>query len=116
MDQDDHRIFLAGLHFYGRDKPSLNAKSIVRPLEVLCLTPRGCLSRVIRGQLSPFADRSSPNFGGCFIAAPDGGGCLAIFGKGEVGEVAKGVKAFGAFPDCADRVKVARASSLRSST
>src|SRR6266566_9250285 len=103
MDQDDHRIFFAGLHpatAGRREKPSLNPEPIVRPLEVLGLTPRGSLSRVVSRQLSPFTDRPSPNFGRCFIGAPDGGGCLAILGEGKVREIAKGVKAFGAFPDC----------------
>src|SRR6266571_4954718 len=100
MDQDDHWIFFAGFHFRWREKPSLNVESVVRPLEILGLTPRGSLSRIVRAQLSPFTGRSGPNLGRSFIAAPDCGRCLAIFGESKVREIAEGVKGFGAFPDC----------------
>src|SRR5438874_3491470 len=103
MDQDDHRIFFAGLHFRGREKPSLNAEPVVRPLEVLGLTPRWGLG-IVSGQLSPVTDRPGPNFGRHFIRASDGGSCLAIFGNGKVREIAESVKAFRALPDCPDGV------------
>src|SRR6267143_192784 len=99
MDQDDHRIFFVGLHFRGREKPSLNIEPVVRPLEVLGLTPSWSLSRVVGSQLSPFTSRPGPNLGRRFIGAPDDGGCLAIFRKGKVRKITEGVKTFGAFPD-----------------
>src|SRR5438874_9830939 len=99
MDQDHHRIFFAGLHFPRWEKPSLNAEPVVRPLEVLGLTPRWSLG-IVGSQLSPFTDRPGPNLGWYFIAAPNRGRNLAIFGKSKVRKIAKSVKAFGAFPDC----------------
>src|SRR5437762_13777099 len=99
MDQDDHRIFLAGLHFRGRKKPSLNIETVVGPLEVFGLTPRWSLSRVVGGQLSPLTDRSGPNFGRRFVAAPNDGDGLTVFGEGKVRKITERVKAFGPFPD-----------------
>src|SRR6266699_5851405 len=100
MDEDDHRIFFARLHFRGREKPFLNIEAVVSPLEVLGLTPRWSLSRVVGGQLSPFTDWPGPNFGRRFIAASDRGREFAILGKCEGRKIAESVKAFGAFPDC----------------
>src|SRR6266705_5416607 len=100
MDQEDHRTFFAGLHFRGREKPSLNVEPVVRPLKVLGFAPRRRLRGVVAGQLAPFTDRPGPNFGWRFISAPDHGENLAIFRDGKVREIAESVKTFGAFPDC----------------
>src|SRR5438105_8726672 len=100
MDQHDHRIFFAGLHFRGWEKPSLNAEVLVRPLEVLSLTPGWNLSRVVGRQLPPVTDRPGPNFGRCFIAASDCGCYFAIFGKSKIRKITESMQAFGALPNC----------------
>ena len=61
MDQDDHRIFFTGLHFRGREKPSLNADPVVRPFDVPGLAPRWSLGRIVSGQLPPFTDWPGPS-------------------------------------------------------
>src|SRR5205085_11009587 len=95
----DHRIFLAGLDFRGRDKPSLNIEPIVLPLEVLGLTPDRRVTYIVIRELSPFAYRSKPDLGRRFEITPDYGRVRPILRDGKIRKVSKGVDAFRAFPD-----------------
>src|SRR5947207_8278613 len=99
MNKDDHRIFLAGLDFRGRDKPSLNTESVLLPLEVLGLTPDRRLTHIVIRELLPFTYRSEPDLGRRFKITPDDGCVRPTFRDGKVREVSKGMDTFRAFPD-----------------
>src|SRR5436190_21474184 len=104
MDEDDHGIFLVGLHLPRWKKPALNVEAIVSPLKILGFAPRGSLSGIATGQLAPFTDRSSPDFWWRFKAAAFCGREFSIPGNGKVREITEGMKSLCAFPDCAHRI------------
>src|SRR5438445_8008362 len=99
MDQDYHGIFLAGLHFRGRDKPSLDVKPVVLPLKVLGLTPDRRLTHIVIRQLLPFTYLPKPDLGRRFETAPDHGRVFYTAHESKIRKVSKGMDTFRAFPD-----------------
>ena len=104
MDENDHGIFLAGLHLPRCQKPALNVETVVRPLKVLSFAPRWRLRSIVARQLAPITDRSSPDLRWRFKAAAFCGCQFTILGNSEVREITEGVKILRVFPSRSHRI------------
>src|SRR6266699_5788429 len=106
MDENDHGIFLAGLHVPRRQKPALNVEAVVHPLKILGFAPSRRLRGVVAGQLTPLTDRSSPDLRWRLKAAAFCGREFAILGNSKVRKITESVKILRGFPNRSHRIIV----------
>src|SRR6266702_3442139 len=101
MNQNDHRIFFPWFDFRRRKEPALDVESFIRPLDVFRFPPGWQNCSVVFCQLTPIADRPSPDLRRRFITAANYRDEFPVLCEREIWKISESMKALRPFPNCA---------------